>query len=56
MARVILAITKGESMIYHNKKEFVCPYCEKDFKKLRQVKQHCIDAHDKKYKKERKEK
>ncbi len=32
-------------MGYHNKKEFVCQYCGKDFKKKRQLRSHVKDAH-----------
>ncbi len=32
-------------MGYHNHKEFKCPYCQKDFKKKRQLKSHIKDTH-----------
>lgn len=32
-------------MSYHNKKEFACPLCKRDFKKKRQLKGHMKDAH-----------
>jgi len=31
---------------YYNVKEFLCPVCTKDFKKLRQLKQHMLDSHN----------
>jgi len=32
-------------MTYHNHKQFVCPYCGRDFAKKRQIKSHMKNAH-----------
>jgi transposase-like protein len=35
----------GGIVSYHKKKEFVCPYCARDFNKKRQIKSHLKDTH-----------
>ena len=37
-------------MSYYRKKEFQCPYCDKQFDKKRQLKSHIKDAHPEKKK------
>lgn len=39
-------------MAWHNTLPFTCPFCQKDFKKERQLKSHIKDAHQEKKKDE----